>query len=80
VLRGAVRSFGPLSAEERSRITDRRLAVVRALAGETLAALGRRTGNAWTPEETAVANGLEVGARLPAGHAVKIAVERPYAL
>ncbi|MDX1650308.1 MAG: hypothetical protein R3263_10685, partial [Myxococcota bacterium] len=68
----------PLSATERRSITERRLAVVAAGSGETLAALSRRTGNAWSPEETAVANALQVGDRLAAGMLVKIAVERPY--
>ena len=72
------RSLRPLTAAERRSITERRLRVVEARAGESLAALSRRTGNAWGLEETAVANGLTVEARLAAGTPVKIAVEQPY--
>lgn len=77
--RDAATSFGPLGAEDRRSITERRLRIATARAGESLSALGERTGNAWSVEETAVMNGLEAGARLDAGARVKIAVERPYA-
>jgi hypothetical protein len=46
--------------------------------GESLAGLSRRTGNAWSLQETAVANGLEPEALLAEGTPVKIAVELPY--
>jgi len=78
VLEGTARSFRALSREERASITSRHLAVARARAGESLAALSRRTGNVWSVEQTAVANGLSPTAPLPAGLAVKIAVERPF--
>jgi len=45
---------------------------------ESLAALGARTGNVWSLEQTAVSNGLESSARPPADGLVKIAVEVPY--
>ncbi len=73
------RSLRPLAADERARITDRRLRVVRARSGETLAALSRRTGNAWSVAETAVANALDADAPLASGTSVKIAVDVPYA-
>jgi predicted Zn-dependent protease len=72
------RSFRRLSDGERAGIRDLRLHVVTARAGESLTALSRRTGNAWTAEETAVANGLALGGRLSAGEPVKIAREVPY--
>lgn len=75
----AARSFRRLSAAERGRIHELRVRIVRARGGESLEALGRRTGNAWTLEETAVANGLAPSDRLSAGRAVKIAVAVPYA-
>jgi predicted Zn-dependent protease len=74
----AARSFRPLSESERASIRDLRLRIVRARDGERLADLSRRTGNTWTPEETAVANGLQPGARLSGGQPLKIAVEVPY--
>jgi len=74
----AARSFGPLSAADRESITEERLGFVEAQAGETLAGLGARTGNAWSAKETAVANALSLDARLQAGQLVKIARERRY--
>jgi len=71
-------SFRRLSESERASIRELRLRVVRARAGEQIAALSRRTGNAWTPEETAAANGLPLGAPLAEGEPVKIAIEVPY--
>jgi len=50
-----------------------RVRVVEANAGETLAQLGQRSANRWSPEYAAVMNGLAVGERLPAGSLVKIA-------
>jgi len=72
------RSFRPLSNAERASITELRLRVVAARGGESLGALSRRTGNAWSLNETAVANGLEPSARLSAGAPIKIAVQVPY--
>jgi predicted Zn-dependent protease len=71
-------SLRPLSDEERAGLRERRLRVVVAQAGEGLADLGRRSGNRWNVDETAVANGVERGVRLAAGQALKIAVEVPY--
>jgi predicted Zn-dependent protease len=67
------RSFRLLEPEERASLQELRLAVVPARAGETLAALADRTGNRWSVEETAVANGIAADARLAAGDLVKIA-------
>ena len=53
----AARSFRPLSDELRKQIRIKRLHVVLAHSGEDLIALGERTGNAWTPTETALING-----------------------
>ena len=71
-------SFGALSASERARIVERNLEIATARRGETLAALTRRTGNAWSVDETAVSNGLDPSVRLAGGEAIKIAIERPY--
>jgi predicted Zn-dependent protease len=72
------RSFRRLSESERASIRDLRLRIVSARSGEQLATLSRRTGNAWTVEETAVANGLPPGGRLSKGQPVKIALEVPF--
>jgi predicted Zn-dependent protease len=77
VFDGVVASFGPLPASERGRIHGLRLAIATARGGESLAELGRRTGNAWSPDETAVANGLARESRLAAGTLVKIAQPAP---
>jgi predicted Zn-dependent protease len=76
--RDAARSFRPLSDREREGITELRLRVARAREGEGLVALSRRTKNAWSPEETAIANDLPLERRLREGEPVKIAVEVPY--
>lgn len=51
------RSFGPIAPENLERIRVDRLQVVLARAGEDVARLGERTGNAWSPAETALING-----------------------
>jgi predicted Zn-dependent protease len=71
-------SFRPLTPEDRLEITELRLRIAHARPGETLEALCERTGNEWSPFHTAVANGLQVGAALPGGTPVKIALREPY--
>ena len=66
------RSFRPLSAESRSKIRTRRLHVVLARTGEDLVRLGERTGNAWSPTETALANGLLGNDVFEGGELIKI--------
>lgn len=70
-------SLRPLSATERGSITGLRLRIVEARAGETLSALGRRTNNRWSVDETALANALPRDARLERGRLVKIAIAVP---
>ncbi len=72
------RSVRGLQSSERNGIRERRLEVATARAGETLVQLGKRTGNAWGPKETAIANGVPLNVRFRAGDPVKIAKERPY--
>lgn len=71
-------SFRPLTAAERKGITEQRLRLRSAEAGESLEAFGRRVGNSWSPEETAVANGLKSGARLSDGQQLKVAIREAY--
>jgi hypothetical protein len=52
--------------------------VVEARDGENLAQLGERTGNRWTPEYTALINGLTVDETMEAGTLVKIARREQY--
>jgi predicted Zn-dependent protease len=72
-------SFRSITDAERSRVVEQRLRLREARAGESLEEFGSRTGNAWSALETAVANGLEPGARLAAGQLLKVALEEPYA-
>jgi predicted Zn-dependent protease len=72
------KSFRALESEERAGIRERRLHVVRASGGETLAALAARSGNVWRIEQVALANALESNAKPAAGRRIKLAVERPY--
>ncbi|MEN8184785.1 MAG: M48 family metalloprotease [Myxococcota bacterium] len=72
------RSFRPLTREDRDSIESKRLRLVTAQAGEDLVALGRRTGNAWDPGQTAVVNGVFVNHRFEGGETVKIARVEPY--
>ena len=72
------RSFRPLTAEERSSIETTRLSIVTAHAGEDLAELCRRTGNAWDASRTAVLNGIFANHRFDGGEFVKIARVEPY--
>ena len=72
-------SLRPLTRAERQSLRERRLRIVTARAGETIFALGQRTGNRWDARETAVANGLRNDHRFAAGEPVKIVVERAYA-
>jgi predicted Zn-dependent protease len=77
-VREAARSFRHMSRSEHRGITELRLRIATARSGESLAALSRRTENAWSLEQTAVANALSVEDRLERGQPVKIAVEVPY--
>ena len=72
-------SFRPASEADRNGIDEQRLRIARALPGESLTALSKRTGNTWDPLYTAVANGLFVNEPLQAGQRIKVAVREPYA-
>lgn len=74
----AAESFHVLDQTERNEILQDTLRVATAEPGEDLAALGKRTGNRWSVEATAVANGLEIEAPLVPGSLIKIAVGEPY--
>jgi predicted Zn-dependent protease len=74
-----VRSFHPLTPEERDSIQANRLELVRAHAGETIPELSARTKNVYDVHPTAIANGISVDARLTEGQLLKIGVRGPYA-
>lgn len=78
VLDATANSFRPLTSAERETITENRIRLVKAQAGETVEALAARNRSAWKPEEVAVANGLKTSDRLVDGQLLKIAVTEPY--
>jgi predicted Zn-dependent protease len=71
------RSFRALGAQQR-QVEVLRLRVVKAQPGESLAALGTRTGNAWSINDTAVYNGVFADHRFAGGELVKIARRETY--
>jgi predicted Zn-dependent protease len=72
------RSFRPMTPELLALVKGLRLALVEARAGESLAALGSRSGNAWGAAETAAWNARSPGAALRAGEWIKIARSVPW--
>jgi predicted Zn-dependent protease len=72
-------SFRPLRRDERDRMTEMRLRSRPARGGEGLAAFVTRTGGAWKLEQTAVANGITVDAKLDEGFRVKVPIRQRYA-
>jgi predicted Zn-dependent protease len=77
-LRATAASFRALGASERRGIRESRLRARAARAGETPAAIAKRTGSSWDAEHVAVANGVAAGDRFDAGWAVKVAVPQAY--
>jgi len=75
---GTTQSFRPLDASDRQKIRAHVLRIATARSGETLVTLGARTDNVWSPERTAVANGMATWSALPADRLLKIAVAVPY--
>jgi predicted Zn-dependent protease len=72
-----MRSFRPLSPQDRHSIEGMRLRIATARPGEDLQGLGRRTNSAWDPTTAAVFNGLQSDQRFRGGELVKTAqVER----
>ncbi len=78
VLRAAAWSFRPITATEKASIKERRLRVVAAREGESLAQLSQRTNNVWPIEATAVVNGIVEDKPLKNGQLIKIAVSQTY--
>ncbi|HXZ25650.1 MAG TPA: M48 family metalloprotease [Nitrospiria bacterium] len=78
LLRETAMSLRPLTAEERSSVTVKRLRIAEARAGESLEELVRRVDNSWTPAYTAVANEIPADKPLEAGQLIKFSHEEPY--
>ncbi len=75
---GVIESFRRLTPAERSGVKVTRLRLRPAAGDEDPASFRSRTGSAWTPEETAVFNALPLGAKLPEGRLLKVALREPY--
>jgi predicted Zn-dependent protease len=73
-----MRTFRPLTEEQRRSIRATRLRVVTAQPDESLPELSRRTGNVWDSSQTALGNGLMRSHRFKGGELVKIARAEPY--
>jgi predicted Zn-dependent protease len=78
MLRAAAWSLRPMTAKEKSTIKERRLRVVSAREGDSLARLSQRTGNVWPVEATAVINVIDKDNPLNEGQLIKIAVSQPF--
>jgi len=73
-----MRSFRPLTEEQRKSIQATRLRIATAQPGEGVSELTRRTGSAWDFSQVSLANGLISGHRFEGGELVKIARTEPY--
>jgi predicted Zn-dependent protease len=76
--RDVAQSFRPLRAADRAKILEDRLRVRQGRKGESLEAFVERTGGTWSPEETAIANGLGDDARLDGGQLLKVPISQRY--
>jgi predicted Zn-dependent protease len=72
------RSFRSLPRELLAKVSEERLRIADARAGESLGDLSRRTGNAWDLQRTAVMNELFATELLESGQRVKISIKEPY--
>jgi len=74
----AAMSFRPLRQAELARITESRLRIRPARAGESIAQVLARGGATWTPAQAAVANGVGAERQLESDWPVKVAVSERY--
>jgi predicted Zn-dependent protease len=78
LVRAVVESLRPLSSGERASITELRLRVVPAHAGEDLATVSRRAGGVLELPTLAAINGVDLSRKFPAGEPVKVIARVPY--
>jgi predicted Zn-dependent protease len=71
-------SFRPLRPEDQARITESRLRIRPARAGENIAQVLARGGATWSPAQAAVANGVAPDRRLERDWPVKVPVSERY--
>jgi predicted Zn-dependent protease len=71
-------SVRPLRADDQARITESRLRIRTARAGETVAQVVARGGATWSPAQAAVANGVALDRALERDWPVKVALAERY--
>jgi predicted Zn-dependent protease len=74
----ATDSMAPLARDDRREVVGYELRFTKGFGGESMQEFSRRTQNRWSPEITAIANGLKPGERLEADRPMKYIVEVPY--
>ena len=77
-LKKSVLSLRPMTSKERNSITGIRLRIAKAKSGETLADIGKRTGNVWLADYTAMVNNIPENTILEKGQLIKIVREEKY--
>ncbi len=77
-IQSCVQTFRRLTKEEKAGIKGLYLDFASVKSGEDIKAFSKRTGNQWTPELTAIMNGIEPGTAIKEGEYLKIAVEKRY--
>jgi predicted Zn-dependent protease len=77
-LERAAGSFRPLRPEDQARITESRLRIRSAHAGESIGQVLARGGATWTPAQAAVANGVAIDRPLERDWPLKVAVSERY--
>ena len=78
LIANTMRSFQPLTRDQRKSIRATKLRIVKARPGEGLPELSERTGNTWDQGRTAVANGVPWKHQFAGGELVKVVDSEPY--
>ena len=71
-------SFRPITPAERAGVTEERLRLRTAAAGEDFEQVKRKTDSSWSAQALAVANGLDLDGKPAAGTLLKVPVPQPY--
>jgi predicted Zn-dependent protease len=73
-----MRSFKPLTPQQKQSVYENRVHIVEAHEGESLTALSRRSNNEWDIQTTAVFNDVFANEPLRGGEAVKVSLSHRY--
>ena len=77
-MRAVADSFRPITPVERGKVTEERLRLRTAAAGEDFEQIKRETSSSWSAQALAVANGLDLDGKPTAGALLKVPVPQPY--